>query len=517
MPQMLAIQPAVPKAPPQAPATGSPDNKEQNNFSPHLEKALSNKKQQQAAQDKNHKDTSSSTDKNSLTDATSSPTDKTSSADDNSQALKPEKAETTTDSAANAPAKEHLEQTYSVASANTEKPLLIMANSALSGSRQIEAAATLLQNASAELGNEPNKSGENSEKTLLPFTITPEPPSTITNPVVMNTMKPLAATGQDSLINQLQSIIDNSNETGTVSITKVGNSAIPNSINSNIHGLAATSLSNTTEPVIVATTPENPELNLNGILIANLDGVEKATSKPLQQLHGIRNDAQQQYFNAKNTTQNLAENSQNSQENKNGDNLSKQTTNFSQPSGLLGTEQLTNTFSQISVATQQTTPQPTNDSTPPILLPSGTIVHEEDVIQQLTERFQVSSKHMDSRINLKLHPAELGELKIDLTVKDGSIRANIVAQSQHALDILHKNIPKLKTLLENQGFNIDQISVTTESESVGGFDLFDQQLFSQDGYIPTAQKGHRETEATFILANNENSAPTTSSGVNVKI
>ncbi len=517
MPQMLAIQPAAPKAPPQAPAAGSPGNKEQSKFSPHLEKAISNKKlQQQATQDKSHKDTPSSADKNSLADGTSSPTDKNNLTDDNSQSLEPKKAKTikTTDSPANAQAKGTPEQTHVVASAETEIPLPIATNATLPGSEQLESPATFFQNTSAVPGNETNKSG----KAIPPFTITPDPSSTVAEPVVLVRMKPLTATGQDTLISQLQSIIDNSDETGTVSITKVGNSAIPNSINSNIHGLTAATLANTTQPVIIPTTPENSELNLNGILlVAEVDGAEKTASKPMQQLHGIRNDTQQQYFNTKINTQNLAENNPNSQENKKGNDLSKQTAHSIPQSGQLSAAQSMNTFSQILVGPEQTTPQPTNVPTQPILLPSGTIVHEEDVIRQLTERFQVSSKHMDSRINLKLHPAELGELKIDLTVKDGSIKANIVAQSQHTLDILHKNIPKLRTLLENQGFTIDQISVTAESDSVGGFDLFDRQLFNHDDYTPTAQKGHSEAEVGFILANNEYSAPATRSGVNVKI
>ena len=145
------------------------------------------------------------------------------------------------------------------------------------------------------------------------------------------------------------------------------------------------------------------------------------------------------------------------------------------------------------------------------------MVHEQEVLHQLMEKFQITGKHMDSRINIKLHPAELGELKIDLTVKEGSIRANVVAQSQHTLEILEKNIQKLKTLLENQGYTIEHISVTAESGTAGDFEFFDRQLFSNNGYTPPVPKGRREGETAFTLENREIIAPATNPGVNVKI
>ena len=72
-------------------------------------------------------------------------------------------------------------------------------------------------------------------------------------------------------------------------------------------------------------------------------------------------------------------------------------------------------------------------------------------------------------------------------------------------------------MLESQGFTVDEISVTSESESVGEFDLFDRQLFSQNDYTPTPQKESGKDEAIFTLDDSEFAAPAPSSGVNVKI
>jgi flagellar hook-length control protein FliK len=300
-----------------------------------------------------------------------------------------------------------------------------------------------------------------------------------------------------------------------MSSTKTSSS--PHSLRSNLYGVIPASVQEDSESIAVTATKATTELNLNGLLVGDVDGFEKAGTK--QPLHptGTRMDMQQQYFNAKITTQNPAQDNQNFKENQQGTELFQQTLSSNPQSGPLGATEQPNTFSQIAAIMQDATAQPANESAKPILLPSGTIVHEEEIIRQLTEKFQLSGKNMDSRINLKLHPAELGELKIDLTVKEGSIKANIVAQSQQTLEILEKNIPKLKALLENQGFNIDQISITAESDSVSDFDLFDRQLFSHKDYTPTAQKSRGEGEAAFSLEDFGNTAPISNTGVNVKI
>jgi flagellar hook-length control protein FliK len=488
MPQMVSIQPVVPQAPP----TGSQGNKEQSQFSPHLENAISSKKsQQQAAKDQSNTNTSSSTEADlSTAENPESPNAPMSEAGDT----------------ATAELGNHSDQTYLTSFPRFQQ------NDSSTHLPKIDSSAHLPKN----IPTTENTSG----KMPSPYIMDLELASSLTEPTTLNTIRPAASGKQDALINQLQQIIDNANEVGSVSITRTDNHTAPNSLRGNIHGdinaALAAAVSADSEFVTVPATIETAELSSKGLFV-DVDGAGKATGKPAQHLTGIRYDIQQQYYNAKMSTQNLAQNNQNPQDNHQGEDLFQQTMSSGLQSGSLGATDQTNTFSQVSAMIQDTTAQPATESAKPVILPSGTIVQEEEVIRQLTERFQISGKNMDSKINIKLHPAELGELKIDLTVKEGSIRANIVAQSQQTLEILEKNIPKLKALLENQGFSIDQISVTAESDSVNDFNLFDQQLFSGNDYTPKNQKSRREGEAIFTLEDNINSAPESNTGVNVKI
>lgn len=472
---MVSIQPVVPQAPP----TGSRSSKEQSQFSPHLENAISSKKsQQQAAKDESNNKTSSSPEKDLST--ADSP--------ESSNASMADAGDTATEGLEN-----ESDQTFL---------------SSFSKFQQNDSPALLKNTPTA--ANIPDKISGSSIDFELP----------LTEPTALNTIRPGASGKQDALINQLQQIIDNANEVGSVSITRTDNRTSPNPLRGNIHGdinaALAASVSADSESVIIPSTSETAELSTKGLFV-DMESAGKATGKSAQHLTGIRHDLQQQYYNAKMSTQNLAQNNQNPQENHQGDDLFQQTMSSGLQSGSLGATDQTNTFSQVSAMVQDTTSQPATEAAKPVILPSGTIVQEEEVIRQLTERFHISSKNMDSKINIKLHPAELGELKIDLTVKEGSIRANIVAQSQQTLEILEKNIPKLKALLENQGFSIDQISVTAESESVNDFNLFDQQLFSQNEYTPKNQQSRREGEAIFTLENIINAAPESNTGVNLKI
>ena len=126
-----------------------------------------------------------------------------------------------------------------------------------------------------------------------------------------------------------------------------------------------------------------------------------------------------------------------------------------------------------SVLQESTATQPAAGQGSTITLPSGTLVNEHEVVNQLMQRFQMSARLQSSKINLRLHPAELGELKIDLTVKEGTIKASVFAQNQHVQEILERNMPRLRTTLEQQGFTVDEIVVSFKSDTAREFDLFD--------------------------------------------
>ncbi len=120
----------------------------------------------------------------------------------------------------------------------------------------------------------------------------------------------------------------------------------------------------------------------------------------------------------------------------------------------------------------------------PASFPPGVHVPAEDLVRHLVERFSVNPRLQTSKISLNLHPAELGVLKIDILVKGDSIKAHIAAGNQQIQDTIEKNMPKLRSILEQQGFTVEDFKVTLESANSSSNDFFQQQFSSRQDSAP---------------------------------
>ncbi len=106
-------------------------------------------------------------------------------------------------------------------------------------------------------------------------------------------------------------------------------------------------------------------------------------------------------------------------------------------------------------------------------------VPEDKMVDTLIQRFNINPRLQTSKITMQLHPVELGELKVDITVKENTISANIVAGSQQVLETLEKNIARLRTVLEAQGFTIESFTISTKTNDGDGQQLFQEQFDSE--------------------------------------
>jgi flagellar hook-length control protein FliK len=462
MPQIAIIQPATPQTPP----ANSPVNNDPGQFSPHLENAISNKNPQATSNKKNNPDSAVTTENEEAILL----------GQDLSETIS-ELFTLPTTEAKNLPSISNITpvnpQNFTAGSllANSQIPEQPVLNLA-SRNGSVDLAKP---NGSLELGQLLQATDETIEFSEVKLATTPTPIQTRMN------------SWSEALLSRLQQIINNSSETSTVSITKTESS-----------------------PAILASSTQQ----ISGFQFPGREGVKTAPDK---QLNSVRLGSQQQYYEAKVNHQNSGNNNVSPQDSGQGNDPSSQPMATAQQSALAGDAEAASVFSQGSAIVQETPALASVETAKPIILPSGTVVHEDDVVQQLIERFKISGKLGETKINIKLNPAELGELKIDISVKDGSIKAHVVAQSQYALDIIDKNLSKLRAVLEDQGFVIDEISVTSESESVGDSNLFDSQLFNQNDYTPQAVKDTTESGAIFNADNILQDDPDETSGVNVRI
>lgn len=108
-----------------------------------------------------------------------------------------------------------------------------------------------------------------------------------------------------------------------------------------------------------------------------------------------------------------------------------------------------------------------------IQLPSGLQVAESQIFDQVVTHISGSVNGESGRMVLRLNPAELGSLKLDLVVEGDEVRANIHAQSQQVQEVLERNLPQLRNALAEQGLKIEQFQVDIDREqNEGGFESF---------------------------------------------
>ena len=145
-------------------------------------------------------------------------------------------------------------------------------------------------------------------------------------------------------------------------------------------------------------------------------------------------------------------------------------------------------------------------------LPSGLTVPGETVVDQMISHFSVNNRLESGTVNLRLHPQELGEVRMELKITQDNIKAHFIAQTPQAQEMITQHLPRLREALEQQGLHLQQIEVTIASNDTTGRDQFqghngqqqlDQSMHNSRGNQPIFALNTSEDtgEATQLLNN----------------
>jgi len=106
----------------------------------------------------------------------------------------------------------------------------------------------------------------------------------------------------------------------------------------------------------------------------------------------------------------------------------------------------------------------------------------ERVQSTLTE----AAKARDGKtISLRLDPANLGRVKVDVSLKEGALHARIIPESQQVMTALREHAHELQGALRKLGLDVDSVTVTVRSdgfqeEATSGQNSFDGSTFQQE-------------------------------------
>nr|WP_320009519.1 flagellar hook-length control protein FliK [uncultured Desulfobulbus sp.] len=133
-------------------------------------------------------------------------------------------------------------------------------------------------------------------------------------------------------------------------------------------------------------------------------------------------------------------------------------------------------------------------------LGSGTLVPDTAVVDQMIAQFSANKRLETSTLNLKLHPQELGELRLEIKVEQDNVKAHIVTQSPHSQEMLDRHMPKLREALEQQGLHLQDIEVSVADGNTG----FEEQFANNSGWQQSQQSmTSKTTRSDFSIELNE--------------
>jgi len=86
-------------------------------------------------------------------------------------------------------------------------------------------------------------------------------------------------------------------------------------------------------------------------------------------------------------------------------------------------------------------------------------VSEEQLLTGLAREIQVLADGEGGKARIQLEPEHLGQVKIELEVKDGEVKVHLIAENPEALELLEENLDELRELLGHQELELEECSV----------------------------------------------------------
>ncbi|WP_312235690.1 flagellar hook-length control protein FliK, partial [Pseudescherichia sp.] len=136
----------------------------------------------------------------------------------------------------------------------------------------------------------------------------------------------------------------------------------------------------------------------------------------------------------------------------------------------------------VSVAPAVTTAAPAQASAPvaaPVIsAPLGSSEWQQTISQNIT----LFTRQGQQSAELRLHPEDLGQVQISLKIDDNQAQLQMVSQHSHVRAALEAALPVLRTQLAENGIQLGQSSISSESSAGQQQSSSQQQQASRSGH-----------------------------------
>jgi len=105
---------------------------------------------------------------------------------------------------------------------------------------------------------------------------------------------------------------------------------------------------------------------------------------------------------------------------------------------------------------------------------------QQQSFAQLSQGVLQGLRNQEHHLVLKLYPKELGEVKVEMTVRDNQVAVSFAMENSRVKEVLESNLEQFKENMEKQGFSLGECTVSLNRDT-GGNETWQQfQAASQE-------------------------------------
>lgn len=96
-----------------------------------------------------------------------------------------------------------------------------------------------------------------------------------------------------------------------------------------------------------------------------------------------------------------------------------------------------------------------------------------EIAPQLSKSLAMLLQRSGGSVEIRLQPEALGHVRVEVTVRDGVVRARFEAESEQARGLLRSELDRLRSMLEHRGLRVERLEIASdraERESPAGTD-----------------------------------------------
>lgn len=118
-----------------------------------------------------------------------------------------------------------------------------------------------------------------------------------------------------------------------------------------------------------------------------------------------------------------------------------------------------------SLLEQQSRPQSATTAAPSLAAQLKQLnLQQQDAAGQLRERVQLMVRQNVQFAEIRLDPAELGQMQIRINLQQEQATVQFIVQQQHAKELLEQQMPRLRELLQQQGMQLGEGQVQQQAK-----------------------------------------------------